>query len=86
MGPFQNKIKKKNIETKKQANPYTKLKELKATNIKNKEPRKIAPRRSSATDKGANFTVSRLSLTNYQEILVDKSFILFFLVKIKRKR
>ena len=64
MGPFQNKIKKKNIETKKQANPYTKLEELKATNIKNKEPIKIAPRRSSATDKGANFTVSRLSLTN----------------------
>jgi chromosome segregation and condensation protein ScpB len=64
IGPFQNKIEKKKIETKRQVNPYTKLEELKARNIINIEPMKIAPRRSSSLVKGANFTVSRLSLTN----------------------
>jgi len=64
IGPFQNKIEKKKIETKRQAKPYAKLEELKAINIKKIEPRKIVPRRSSALVKGANFTVSKLSLTN----------------------
>ena len=63
IGPFQNKIERKNSEVKRQDKPYNKFEELKETNIKNIEPKNITPLRSSSFVREGNFVVSRLSLT-----------------------
>ena len=78
IGPFQNKIDKKKMETKIQAKPYVKFEELKERNIRNNETNNTMPRRASSFVKGGNFMVSMPSLTILQEINVDKSFIFLF--------
>ncbi len=61
-----------------QERPYSRLEELIEINTRNKAPKKITPLRISSFASGGNLTTSELSFTRLQEILVDKTFMLFF--------
>ena len=65
IGPFQNRITKKKIETKRLKIPNVKSVELKDIKIKVKEKIKTIPRRISSRVNKSNFLDSLLSLTHH---------------------